>query len=239
MTTNAAKYGSLSEPDGKVNIVMTPQDGGILITWNEVDGPTITKPEDVGFGTTLITQAVPYELGGTAEIEYAERGISARFWLPESVLDLATKTQDQPSIKTAPYHPPTVERTLAQYGSALVVEDNLMMAMDMQEILLSLGFQNVDITGVVAEALSLIEDAKPTIAILDVNLGPSGETSFEIAKELLRQEIPFIFVTGYGERVTLDKTLKSTKILTKPVDTNDLHQAILDSLPAALHSGAP
>ena len=226
MTTNAAKYGALLTSDGHVNIQMKAEKEGLRITWSEVGGPETSEPEALGFGSTLITQAVPYELSGTANLAFEPEGMQARFWIPNHVLDFGEHRKPATKAAASPFATPTTPTTQRTYGSALVVEDNLMMALDMQEILLNLGFESVEITGTIAEANELIEQARPSIAILDLNLGPSGETTNGLARHLQQQGIPFMFVTGYGQRVRLDETLKSPKVLTKPVNTNELHTAI-------------
>lgn len=76
LATNAAKYGTLSTPEGRVTIVMESLGERCRITWTEAHGPIITgEPQRTGFGTKLSTVSAEGQLGGTLE----------RRWLPEGL----------------------------------------------------------------------------------------------------------------------------------------------------------
>jgi CheY-like chemotaxis protein len=78
----------------------------------------------------------------------------------------------------------------------LVVEDEVFVAMLIEDILQGLGSTVIGPAARVDEALELIEGAHPEGALLDVNLG--GELVYPVAEALARRRIPFVFVTGYG-----------------------------------------
>ncbi|MBZ9814716.1 PAS domain S-box protein [Mesorhizobium sp. CA7] len=61
--TNAAKHGSLSAPDGSIEIACSNRDGKVSVQWREVGGPPPVATEDEGFGSRLI-RAAANELGG-------------------------------------------------------------------------------------------------------------------------------------------------------------------------------
>ncbi|MCI4646132.1 MAG: PAS domain S-box protein [Hyphomonadaceae bacterium] len=89
MATNAAKYGALSTPKGKVHISWGDSlgDDGIKcieIIWKESGGPPVMPPKKRGFGSLLIEQSLSHGLGGTTSISYAQSGLDARFRLPLS-----------------------------------------------------------------------------------------------------------------------------------------------------------
>ena len=80
LATNAVKHGALSVADGAVRLSWqlekTSEDRVKLsMTWQESDGPEITPPQRTGFGTQLLEDVVGHELGGTAELNYHERGL--------------------------------------------------------------------------------------------------------------------------------------------------------------------
>jgi len=58
LTTNAAKYGSLSRPDGTVFVDWQWNGVSLVLTWNEHGGPNITSPDKRGFGSQLIEASV-------------------------------------------------------------------------------------------------------------------------------------------------------------------------------------
>ncbi|WP_101340485.1 HWE histidine kinase domain-containing protein [Cereibacter azotoformans] len=87
LATNAAKYGALSVPEGRVCIdweLGTDDDGGpdIRLRWQERGGPRPSPPESVGFGTRMIRFAAEFELGGTVELDYASEGFVALLSFP-------------------------------------------------------------------------------------------------------------------------------------------------------------
>jgi len=83
LATNAAKYGALSNEDGRLNIKWKRGSGSdgaeVMVTWEETGGPPVSPPERRGFGSVLIEQSLTYSLGGKAEIEYRPVGLLARF----------------------------------------------------------------------------------------------------------------------------------------------------------------
>ncbi|WP_145106790.1 HWE histidine kinase domain-containing protein [Cereibacter sediminicola] len=87
LATNAAKYGALSVPEGRVSIeweLGTDEDGGpdIRLRWQERGGPRPLPPESVGFGTRMIRFAAEFELGGSVELDYASEGFMALLSFP-------------------------------------------------------------------------------------------------------------------------------------------------------------
>lgn len=83
MTTNAAKYGALSEPGGQVRISWLVEDGKKLrLNWAENGGPPVTAPATTGFGSSLIESTIIYGLRGQLEQQYAADGYRAEIVIP-------------------------------------------------------------------------------------------------------------------------------------------------------------
>lgn len=83
MMTNAAKYGALSVPQGRLAVRWTRDaTGGLAIDWCESGGPAVAPPRRSGFGSRLVRTLVEHDLGGTAEIAFLPAGLRARFTLP-------------------------------------------------------------------------------------------------------------------------------------------------------------
>ena len=78
----------------------------------------------------------------------------------------------------------------------LLVEDDPFIAMDLQESLISAGYDVVGPVGTVIEALALIKTEHLNGAVLDVNL--DGEYSAPVAQALTDLKVPFIATTGYA-----------------------------------------
>jgi two-component system, chemotaxis family, CheB/CheR fusion protein len=85
--TNAVKHGALSEPDGRVSVTWSLEDGvgrrQLAIRWKETDGPRVAAPAAKGFGSELIERQVRHEFGGTVVVEYPPEGITVTLTLPE------------------------------------------------------------------------------------------------------------------------------------------------------------
>ena len=82
LATNAAKYGALSAPDGRVRIgwSLVSRDGHrfIELEWRETGGPKVSPSGRRGFGTRLIERSLAAEGGGTAELIFHPDGLVCR-----------------------------------------------------------------------------------------------------------------------------------------------------------------
>ena len=107
----------------------------------------------------------------------------------------------------------------------LVVEDEMMIAIMLEDMLLDLGHQVVGVAQSLPAALAMTE-AKAgqfDMAILDINL--AGERSFPVALRLAERGVPFMFATGYGA-LGLEEPFRDTFTLKKPFQQEDLARAI-------------
>ncbi len=87
LATNAAKYGALSNHTGRVSVrwYWLPNEiphRRLAIEWQETDGPPVSTPNASGYGTSIIRELLPYELGGTAELSFAPSGVQCRLEVP-------------------------------------------------------------------------------------------------------------------------------------------------------------
>jgi CheY-like chemotaxis protein len=105
-------------------------------------------------------------------------------------------------------------------SSVLLVEDDVIVALDTEETLKRLGVGVVITASSVAQALAAIERHAPAFALLDVNLG--AETGFAIAERLAGLKIPFVFATGYGEQFAAPAAFADTPKIGKPYSADTL-----------------
>ncbi len=86
LTTNAAKYGALSAPGGRVEVQWekVETDGRKLLRmdWSESGGPKVKVPARRSFGSRLIEGSIKAELGGTARLVYAPEGLRCEMLIP-------------------------------------------------------------------------------------------------------------------------------------------------------------
>lgn len=108
--------------------------------------------------------------------------------------------------------------------NVLIVEDDLLIALDFEDMMISLGAKTVRTAATVARALEMITDRAPDFALLDVGL--IRENSFAIAERLDALEIPFIFVTGYGANGAFPPAFAGKPILSKPCSTEALRAVL-------------
>jgi PAS domain S-box-containing protein len=85
--TNSGKYGALSTPNGKVEIVGAEHGPTFVLTWTERGGPAIpAPPDDEGFGATLTRATVSGQLGGKISQDWRPEGLVIRLSLPRERL---------------------------------------------------------------------------------------------------------------------------------------------------------
>jgi ActR/RegA family two-component response regulator len=109
-------------------------------------------------------------------------------------------------------------------ADVLIVEDDLIIAMDLEEIVQRLGVKATRTATSVAQALQLIATAPPEFALLDVGL--RDETSLAVAERLEALSVPFAFLTGYGARAMPLARFGERPRLSKPFAAVDV-EAVL------------
>ena len=232
LATNAAKYGAISGDAGRVRVTLHNNEEGLCIHWTETGGPPAEVPTERGFGSTLIENALPHELGGTSELTFARSGVSARLVLPKSVL-IQLCNEVAPAKTTAPEVSGNQGVKVSGEvfdGTVLVVEDNYLIAVELNKQITELGYPNVEVVSNAADALDVIDDKRPDLAIIDINLG-GANTSVEVARRLRAEGVPFAFATGYGDKTRVPADFSDARRLLKPVALTELRTALHDMRP--------
>ena len=99
-------------------------------------------------------------------------------------------------------------------GRILVVEDDAFIALDLQDVLSEAGYDVLGPVATVAEAMRLLSEDAPDMALLDYNLGE--ETSIPVAHKLEELSVPFMFLSGQVSSVMLGKTATQPQVMSKP-----------------------
>ncbi len=236
LATNARKHGALSVPSGRLEInweIHTEPGRSLVLSWKEWGGPSVTVPESYGFGMSLIERTLKSH-GGETRIQFAAHGITClitvplpdmittegwRFGLPgvgSGLEELAARESGQRNL-------------IAK--RVLIVEDEPLIAMDIEGTLSAHGFSVVGPAGTLEAALKLVEQGGFDAALIDANL--DGEPVDELAAALIAKGIAFGFVTGYG-RDSLPATLAGIPVLKKPFFSEQL----LDVVGRLINPGA-
>jgi PAS domain S-box-containing protein len=90
LATNAAKYGALSIPEGRLKVEWRVEGGPsptLRLTWTERDGPPVTQPTRLGFGARLLERGLAGELSGDVTLTYDSLGLICRMGLPMRALE--------------------------------------------------------------------------------------------------------------------------------------------------------
>lgn len=110
----------------------------------------------------------------------------------------------------------------------LIVEDESLVAMDMSDMLIRMGYDVLPAAYSYDEALDMLESQKPDLALLDINL--SGEkTGLDLGQVLrAKYSIPFIFITSHSDKsiVSQAAALRPSGYLVKPFGQEDLYTSI-------------
>jgi light-regulated signal transduction histidine kinase (bacteriophytochrome)/CheY-like chemotaxis protein len=224
LSTNAAKYGALSRLGGRLEVTWrVTSEGDCEVMWREQGGPDVVASGRRGFGMALIERSVPYDLGGTSRLEFAPAGLVAHLRLPARHISTspgeAGEGTEGDGLGAAPAQP----EPLSELG-VLLVEDQMLIAMDVEMMLNDAGIDNVVTAPSAAEALRRLQDFTPDVAVLDVNLGAG--TSAPVAQELQRLGVPFLFATGYGDRSMIPAGCEGVPVLPKPYESEPLMKAL-------------
>jgi CheY-like chemotaxis protein len=99
----------------------------------------------------------------------------------------------------------------------------MLVAMNIEDMLLDLGHEVAGLASRLEPALSLAREADFDFAMLDVNL--AGQASFPVAAILVERNIPFLFATGYGVKGIAEE-YRGHPVLQKPFRSADLHAAL-------------
>jgi DNA-binding response OmpR family regulator len=119
--------------------------------------------------------------------------------------------------------PQESERGKLEGKRILVIEDEPLVAMDLESSLMAAGCEVVGPAGTIEEAKSLVADGRYDAALVDVNL--AGHPVDEIAAALTQKNCPFAFVTGYG-REALPRGFRDAIVLGKPFGQEQLVGAV-------------
>jgi PAS domain S-box-containing protein len=222
LATNARKYGALSGPNGRLSVSWETRANAereLVLEWRETGGGKVTVPRERGFGTTLIEQTLKAH-GGRASIRYGADGMSGTFTMP--------LPEEGPRVELAITAPAADAATLLRRlddkqtlagKRMIVIEDEPLVAMDLESCLTTAGCEIVGTAGTVREAKALCAEAQCDAALIDVNL--AGRPVDELAAMLTKRNIPFAFVTGYG-REALPQGFRDALMVAKPFDDGAL-----------------
>jgi PAS domain S-box-containing protein len=215
LATNAVKYGALSSATGVVDVSWELNSGNLILQWIETGGPPTKAPTSRGFGTKLITSTCEAQLGGKAKFGWLTEGLHCTLSVPISgkLATLESNATARPSAhqeNNGSAQPPVLAGK-----RVLLVEDEMLVAMMMKDMLTDLGFSVVGPFSRISEALPVASADDLEAAVLDINL--NGELVYPVAEALVTRGVPVVFVTGYGAE-SIDRRFAEVPVLQKPIE---------------------
>jgi len=190
------------------NSVRLSQDGG-----DDLQGSLATAQRRINSISTLPRQAfllVAVEGFTAAEaamiLEIGERDI-------ESLLDIAGQE---------------IAHQVAT--NVLIIEDELLIAMDLETIVTSLGHSVQDVATTKTEALAAVKRQKPGLILADVKLA-DGSSGLDAVREIVAEsDMPVIFITAYPEKVLTGERPEPTFLISKPFQRETVMAIISQAL---------
>lgn len=236
LATNARKYGALSGMGGKLSVSwkVSSCDSEIELHWRESRVQNVVAPISRGFGTKLIERTLR-SCGGEAVMRYDPGGLTCELRLP--LQGRVRRSYGAIQSRNAAFHratenqigPPSATHAEPSLRGkrVLIVEDEPLIAMEIESGLERVGCEVLGPAGTIELAKRLLAGGRVDAALLDANL--NGRPVDELAAALVRNNIPFAFATGYG-RDSLPAAFRDAVLLAKPFSADRLIAVVQDLL---------
>ena len=218
LATNAAKYGALSQPAGRLQVSWDKGPDGFMLRWTETGGPVPTAKSS-GFGLRVIRASIEQQLGGRVRFDWKETGLDCLLHVP---LDLVARSAEpeRAGVRDVVKAPPGPIAS-GRLRRVLVVEDEVLVGAMIRNLLTESGHVVIGPVGSIAEASAALAH-QPDAALLDINLG--NELVYPLADRLRELAIPFIFLTGYSDDA-IEHRFADAAWVEKPIDPESLLRA--------------
>ena len=100
----------------------------------------------------------------------------------------------------------------------LIIEDEPVIAMDIEELVHGCGHRVVGVAATESEAVEIAARTRPGLILADINLGLGGDGTSAVARIMREHKAPVIFVTAYPERLLTGETVEPAFVITKPFE---------------------
>jgi PAS domain S-box-containing protein len=160
LATNARKYGALSTPHGRLSLTWSVRRNGtptLVLDWKESGGPRVSIPTERGFGSTLIEKTLSGH-GGDVTVRFEPDGVASHIVMPlpqDNLPGLGRHVPAAVSDKHA-FDTAAVERSEPAGKRIIVIEDEPLVAMDVEAQLQSAGWNVVGMAGTLEQARALM-----------------------------------------------------------------------------------
>jgi CheY-like chemotaxis protein len=190
-----------------------------------LDG-TVEPPPPIMEARHILYWAVTRRFGGEAPELGSAETLSAR----QRQLLLLTSLEDVASAEAGPILGLAADQATKLLAEArarlrataaadvLIIEDEPIIAMDLEELVQGCGHRVVGVASSEKEAVTLAARTKPGLILADINLGAGGDGTSAVAAILQSHYAPVIFVTAYPERLLTGEAVEPAFVITKPFE---------------------
>ncbi len=192
----------------------------------ELLGNTPSTPDGMTDARHLLYWGVTIRFDASSRTADAAEGLSDK----HRQLMLLTSLEDVSASDAAPILGLSLEAANERLAEArdrlrasaatdvLIIEDEPIIAMDLEELVESCGHRVIGVAATEAEAIAIAERARPGLILADINLGLGGDGTNAVSTILQSYYAPVIFVTAYPERLLTGDAIEPAFVITKPFE---------------------
>ena len=125
----------------------------------------------------------------------------------------------------------------ASATDVLIIEDEPIIAMDLEELVQNCGHRVVGVAATERDAIDLATRTRPGLILADINLGAGGDGTSAVARIMQSHYAPVIFVTAYPERLLTGEAVEPAFVITKPFDPMTLAVATYQAVTGGVDLG--
>jgi CheY-like chemotaxis protein len=121
--------------------------------------------------------------------------------------------------------------------NVLIIEDEPLIAMDLEGLVQSLGHRVTSVARTRKEAVAAARAGRPGLVLADIQLA-DGSSGLDAANEILVDfDVPVIFITAFPERLLTGERPEPAFLITKPFDENTVRAIISQALFFEMNAG--
>jgi CheY-like chemotaxis protein len=174
---------------------------------------------------------VSYDLVGTAGLDFDREGFRCTLTFPVPQLRMDEVRQpslltDEPSSVRIPTNRHRESKRNITAVRILVVEDEGLIALNLELILRRLGCEVVGLVSKVGDIVDAVKKHRPDGIFLDVNLG--GRKVFDVLPELINLGVPCVLSSGYGDPMLFPPAFRNLPRIAKPFDESAIRRACIE-----------
>ena len=193
---------------------------------------TVYRVVTAGFDAMFASQSPP------SGLSHKQRQLLLLTALEEMTCDDAARAVNLPAAEAKSLLDDARHKLhAAAAADVLIIEDEPIIAMDIEELVLGCGHRVVGVAATEADAVALASKLRPGLILADINLGLGGDGASAVSRILARYQSPVIFVTAYPERLLTGEALEPAFVITKPFEPLTLAIATYQAVTGGVRIG--